>query len=363
MRFKSVFLALIITQMVTLFFNHPSFSQIKTLNGGSISEQQMDKVLKEKMHAFHIPGLSIAFINEGRVVYQRTFGMADLKNGKKVDAQTLFEAASLTKPVFAYFTLRMAEKGVLQLDTPLYKYLPPQDFDYDERYKLITARMVLDHTSGLPNWRSDNQGMEMNIAFTPGTAFSYSGEAYYYLAKVIARLTGTNLVSISHLLQQEVFRPLNMQHAYVVWDNSLQQHMALGYDEKWQQRKLWKPKVFNAASSLLTEAGSYANFLIALMNEKGLSPERFKDMLQQHVALPTDNIIRKHFGYAAWGLGIAMRPSPYGMLYCHGGTNEDFESAFMLSKDLKAGYVFFINTNKGIQMNTAIEQLMVTGIR
>ncbi|MFB6456948.1 serine hydrolase domain-containing protein [Chitinophaga sp. Hz27] len=358
MRFTSVRCILIIAPILNILVHHPAFSQIKTLNGGVISEQRIDQVLKDKMHSFNIPGLSVAIINDGHIVYQRALGVANITSHKNVDAQTLFEAASLTKPIFAYFTLRMVEKGILQLDTPLYKYLPPQDFDYDERYKLITARMVLDHSSGLPNWRSDNPGMEMSIAFTPGTAFSYSGEGYYYLAKVIAHLTGTNLVSIANLIQSEVFTPLNMRQAYIIWSDSLRQHMAIGYDEKRQPRKPWEPKVFNAASSLFTEAGSYANFVIALMEEKGLTAAHFHEMLESRIPVPVGNTIRKFFGYTGWGLGIAMRPSPYGILYCHGGTNEDFESGFMFSKEKQVGYVFFINTNKGVKMGEVMDKLM-----
>jgi CubicO group peptidase (beta-lactamase class C family) len=69
-----------------------------------------------------------------------------------VNDQTLFEAASVSKPIFAYFVMRMVEKGLLNLDTPLYKYLPYPDIEHDDRYKLITARMVLNHTTGFPNW-------------------------------------------------------------------------------------------------------------------------------------------------------------------------------------------------------------------
>ncbi|MBW8687228.1 serine hydrolase domain-containing protein [Chitinophaga rhizophila] len=361
MKLKHIIHVVIVVQLITLFSCPQGYSQIKALNGTTISASQMDKILKARMLSLNIPGLSVAIINDGKIVYHRTMGMANIERRQPVDKQTLFEAASLTKPVFAYFAMKMMEKGILHPDTPLYKYLPPQDFDYDKRYQAITARMILDHTSGLPNWRSDNPGMEMDIKFNPGTEFSYSGEGYYYLAKVIAHLTNNNLQSIADLLQTEVFTPLGMAQAHVVWNDSLLQHMAYGYDEKRHPRKLWKPKVFNAASSLLTEADSYAHFLIAMMEEKGLTHASFNDMLQNHIALPADHLIRKYFGYTAWGLGFAMKPGPNGMLYCHGGTNENFESGCMFSKEQKAGYIFFINTDKGIPMNNLMEKLLTTG--
>ncbi|MFP3836070.1 serine hydrolase domain-containing protein, partial [Chryseobacterium sp. SIMBA_028] len=83
-----------------------------------------------------------------KIVYHRALGTANLETQLPLNNQSVFEAASLSKTVFAYFVLRLVDQGVLNLDTPLYKYMPYEDIADDERYKLITARMVLDHTSG-----------------------------------------------------------------------------------------------------------------------------------------------------------------------------------------------------------------------
>ena len=112
--------------------------------------------------------------------------MTNVDTRAVLDEQSIFEAASLSKPVFAYFVMKLVDKGQLNLDTPLYKYMPYPDIEKDERYKFITARMVLTHQTGLPNWRYfDLADSSMHIKrgdlylkFTPGTNFSYSGEAY-----------------------------------------------------------------------------------------------------------------------------------------------------------------------------------------
>ena len=111
-----------------------TYSQIKNINGHQVDTAAMTRFLQVKMDSFQLPGLSIAIINDGKIVYHRELGYADIAAKKPVDVNTLFEAASMSKPVFAYFVIKMAEKGVLSLDTPLYKYLPFPDLAYDKRY-------------------------------------------------------------------------------------------------------------------------------------------------------------------------------------------------------------------------------------
>jgi CubicO group peptidase (beta-lactamase class C family) len=140
----------------------------------------MDRFLQHAMDSLGMPGLSIAIITNGKICYERALGVTNMSTGKKVDRNSIFEAASLSKPVFAFFVMKMVENGELDLDKPLYQYLPYADIAYDDRYKLITARMVLTHTSGLPNSRyydKADTGMhikngDLYLKFTPGTNFS-----------------------------------------------------------------------------------------------------------------------------------------------------------------------------------------------
>jgi CubicO group peptidase (beta-lactamase class C family) len=229
-------------------------NKIKTVNGSYISFSEMDKFLHSQMDSLGLPGLSIAIINDGKIVYHRALGVTNVSTKEKadfchiplsgpnantnenVDEYSLFEAGSLSKPIFAYFVLKNVEKGLLSLDTPLYKYLPYPDIAEDERYKLITARMILCHTSGLPNWRRwspPDSSLHLNknelyIKFTPGTNFSYSGEGYEYLAMVIAHLNHLTLRTLDPLFQKEVVIPLGINYAYYSWNNYVYKHLVNG---------------------------------------------------------------------------------------------------------------------------------------
>ncbi len=184
-----------------------------------------------------VPGLSIALIRDARVVWQRSFGVANSATNQPVIDDTIFEAASLSKPVFAYGVLRLVEKGKLDLDAPLVKYLPKPYVANDDRANLITARMVLTHTTGFPNW-SINQPLKTQ--FKPGERFSYSGEGFVYLQKVVEHLTGQLL---DQVMRKEVFEPLGMTSSSYVWMDKYENLKATGHDSAGaarERRKYWK---------------------------------------------------------------------------------------------------------------------------
>ena len=140
-------LSILLTSAIHLFGQQEAVQAPLTVGtfqnilGREIPIDSMDAFLEGQMKTLQVPGLSIAIINQGEVVYHRTMGYADLKQNKPVNKRTIFEGASLSKPLFGYFAVGLVEEGLLDLDTPLYQYLPYADIAYDERYKKITARL------------------------------------------------------------------------------------------------------------------------------------------------------------------------------------------------------------------------------
>jgi CubicO group peptidase (beta-lactamase class C family) len=116
-------------------------------------------------------------------VWEAGFGVKDAARREPVDAETVFEAASLSKSVFAYGVLALCHAGLLDLDTPLTHYLPDRSLCRDPRLEAITARTVLSHTTGFPNWRQ--RGKPLTIDRVPGESFGYSGDGYLYLQRVV----------------------------------------------------------------------------------------------------------------------------------------------------------------------------------
>jgi CubicO group peptidase (beta-lactamase class C family) len=353
-----------ITSTTTFAFRKENAEKIKTLSSKEITMAEMDEYLKSQMDSLGLPGLSIAVINDARIAYHSALGVVNVETKEKVTEETLFDVGSLSKTPFAYLVMRMVDKGILSLDQPLYTYLPYPDIAYDNRYKLITARMVLCHTSGFPNWRFLNSDGKLDIKFTPGTQFQYSGEGYEYLANVVAHLNNIPKNGLQDLLEKEVAVPLRMQYAYYTWNDYLEKHRASGHVDGKVFSTQWgtgaKNPNFFAAFSLQTEAISYANFLIAMIKEEGLKKTTFDEMLKVQVVFPT-NLLTKEApktDSTSWCLGIQKRHSEFGDEYLHDGNNYNFTCAFMFNREQKFGYVFFTNCNKGIEFNKKLEPFL-----
>src|ERR687885_690152 len=147
-------------------------------------EQELPRLLTET----RIPGFSIAIVRDARLFWHREFGVRRAGSNERVDRHTVFQAGSVSKTVFAYAVLKLCERGILDLDTPLTRYTSERILENDPRLELITARHVLSHSSGLQNWRSEKEPLK--IHFAPGEKYLYSGEGYSYLQSVVTHLTG-----------------------------------------------------------------------------------------------------------------------------------------------------------------------------
>jgi CubicO group peptidase (beta-lactamase class C family) len=361
---------------LVLLIPPPAFAQMNAMSARPVTTGEMDAFLPKQMQELGMPGLSIAVINHGRVVYNRALGVISLETKQPVDEQTVFEAASLSKPVFAWLVMRMVDQGRLNLDTPLYRYLPYPDIEQDGRYKLITARMALSHQTGFPNWRYFEMADpslhipygQLYLKFTPGTSYAYSGEGYHYLAQVIAHLNGGDLKTLNDVFEREEAEPLGMEHAWFTGNSYLSAHMATGHKNGKVAYKAWPTSfpgqdssTFGAAGGLHTDAISYAHFLTALMAGKVLTRKSQSEMLRQQVEVPRNDAAYVSGGDTGYALGFAIRESPYGRLYEHGGNNGNFQSGFVIDMKRKMGYVFFTNSDKGDAFNKKLSALMVDG--
>ena len=350
--FGTVFCALII--YFILSSNNIHSQQIMKLDGTKITREALDSYLKKQMHDLKIPGLSIAIINDARIVYHRTFGLANTKSGEKVNNLSIFQASSMSKPVFAYLVLKMAEERVLDLDTPLYKYLPYLDLEYDERYKQITARMVLCHSSGLPN---SSQGDKVELAFDPGTNFQYSGVGYNYLSRVLQKLLNKSPQEMEQFFQETVAKPLKMKHTSFVKNQYALLHKTMAHNANGiieNATPWWSENSFNTSGALHAEAFSYSMFLIGLMNEKGLKKESIDEMLKEQVKANSD--LQKNI--TGWGLGLSRRTTMHGIIHAHVGNTLGYTSACMFDKERKFGYVFFTNYDEANTFYIKLEEVL-----
>ena len=229
----------------------------------------LERDIPRLMEQATVPGLSAAVVRNGQTYWLHGFGIMNATSSQPVTPDTVFEAASLSKPVFTYAVLKLVDQGKLSLDTPLTAYLSKPYIEGDDRLAKITARLVLSHRTGFPNWRGD--GNPPTIRFTPGERFSYSGEGFVYLERAVEQITGKPL---NDFMTEAVFRPLGMASSSYVWRSDFDARAATGHDADGQPVEKRKPTEANAASSLHTTARDYALFLSAVLTGTGLEPAR-----------------------------------------------------------------------------------------
>ena len=309
--------------------------------------------------AARVPGLSIALVRNGQVAWARGFGVKNSSQNASVDANTLFEAGSVSKTVFAYAVMKLSEKRVLDLDRPLTNYVSERWITDDPRFTQITARQVLSHTSGLQNWRSVKEPLRMH--FDPGAKWLYSGEGYSYLQLVVAHLTGRVTQSCEKLfdgitvcateidvyLKTNLLRPFGMPTSGYVWERPSEHTAdAHGRDGKPIDRPGATPIMaarYGAAGGLLTTATEYARFLIEILEPKPsdafrLTERSRSEMLRAQVKVDDAS---------SWALGWQILHEKKGNLLSHGGDNPGFKAFVLASVERKAGYVILTNGDNG----------------
>jgi CubicO group peptidase (beta-lactamase class C family) len=282
----------------------------------------LERLIPRLMKDGDVPGLSLAIVRDGRVLWHKAFGVKDASSGAPVDDDTIFEAASLSKPVFAYAVLKLVDAGKLDLDAPVARYLPG-DYVEDPKHRLITVRHVLTHTAGFPNWRPE--GQPLKIHFPPGERFSYSGEGFVYLQKAVERSTGQTLDA---LMKRLVFEPLAMSSSSYEWQERFEARKATGHDAAGNPRPLRRPAEAVSAATLHTTAKDYARFLAAALDGSGLSRKTAEEMRRPQVHVdegcqncvtktPTGRLSRE----IAWGLGWGLEETENGVSMWHWGDN------------------------------------------
>jgi CubicO group peptidase (beta-lactamase class C family) len=296
----------------------------------------LDKRIPQLLDSANIPGISLAVISNGNIIYAKAYGIRNTETKEKVDVETIFDAASLSKVVFAYAVLKLVEEGLITLDKPLYQYLPYEDIKRDGRYQKITARMVLSHSTGFPNWRG---GDSLRINFEPGKQFKYSGEGFVYLQKVVEKLSGKSLQGV---MEEKVFKPLQMTRSSYVWKKEFDTNFATPHDGIGNAKFKNKPAQAKAAYSLQTTAIDYATFITAILNEKGLSKKTVQDMLTTQIQVPDDeNNLSLQSKTISWGLGVGLQETTDEKAFWHWGDNNTFKCYVVAYKKEKTGSSIF----------------------
>lgn len=309
---------------------------------------RFDAQVPKLMQQHRVPGAAVALIRDGEIAWRREFGVRDAASKKPVKADTVFEAASMSKPVFAYSVMKLCERGLLNLDTPLTEYSSSRFLEGDPRLNLITARHILSHMSGFQNWRSDREPLK--IHFAPGSGFTYSGEGYNYLQTVVAQITRQ---PFEPYMKANVLKPFRMASSGYVWNSAFEKHAARPHDSQGQvldNRKRTEADVarYGAAGDLHSTASDYAKFLIEVVNPKPaddfrLTGKSVAEMIRPHVKIADEYSV-------SWALGWKVLRFRGRTVISHGGDNPGFHCTSAAAIESKSGFVMMTNSDSGVPL-------------
>jgi CubicO group peptidase (beta-lactamase class C family) len=341
---------------------HRSSVPPSTQGAGAPSGAEIEAAVRAALTATHVKAASVALVRGAAPAAVLAVGTRTGPGDAPADESTVFRAASLSKPVFAYLVFTLVNEGRLDLDRPLHQYLDrrlPEYPEYadlagDARYEAITARLALSHRTGFPNWRWQTDGRKLGLQFSPGEKFLYSGEGYLYLQFVVEHITGQDLATLA---RERVFRPLGMTRSSYVWRDEYEGNCAVDrapIEKVFGKAFLGVP---NSAGSLLTTAADYGRFLGAVLTGQGLPARWRDDMLRPQTALASERL----FGPAVkagpvtgreqgpfWCLGWGGFPSAAGAVRFHVGYDSpDYENYAAIYLDGNLGLVVLTSGGRG----------------
>ena len=308
-----------------------------------------------------IPGLAVARIESGETVLLRGLGVTDMGSMRPIKPDTLFQAASISKPVTAWGVMRLVEDGFVDLDEDVHRHLtrwrlPATEFDVRQ----VTLRRLLSHTAGIsvPSYRglpaTPAAGLEaalsgeagspvVRLIQPPGTGHMYSGGGYGMLQLLIEEVSGR---SFADFMRATVFEPLGMLRSSFA-EVGATEDVAAPHD--WSGNPIdFLHYPITAAAGLLSTAADLARFVSAgfpgpAKEPPGrgvLSPETVRLLLSPQ-AEATDE----------WALGYATRVVANGVrIHFHTGANTGFTAAIAAASELEEGLVILTNSDRGSEV-------------
>lgn len=304
----------------------------------------LEKALPDLMRKNNVSGIGIAVIRDDQTTLVKSFGIADQTTHNPINSGTVFEVASLGKPVFSYLVIKLAHEGLFNLDEPLVKYMPDLFSDPDPRLRTITARMILSHSSGLPNFGTERPE---KILFEPGSSYQYSGIGFEKLQLVLETLSGK---SLNETAMTTIFEPFGMTSTSYVWDEKFHSRLAKGHGAKGSPIvQTRKPKLGNAAWSLYSSTADYARFVERLMNPNdAIATEMYAPQIEI-----TDEI--------SWGLGWSLQETMPHRSFWHWGSNPGYRGYIVGYPSEGIAVIILSNSDTMFKMVEDIVKITIGG--
>ncbi|MBP5518257.1 MAG: beta-lactamase family protein [Bacteroidales bacterium] len=280
------------------------------------------------------------------------------------EKEAVFQAASLSKVVFAYIVLKMYDNGEIDIDRPLYEYTDIDRFVDKDMAKTLTARLILMHRSGIDDWAASPSSDEwptapIKFTFPVDSIFGYSGEGYAFLQRAVEAIKGKDIQSIA---KEYVFEPLDMPLSAYEWIPEFEGITTASVRRNGESQGVRQFPRQNVAYTLRTCANDYSNFIRAIMDGKGLSQASHALMITPCSGPATQfppkvrPVDEKQSIF--WGLGIGIEENKnYGRVLWHWGDNGNTKALFVIIPSQKKTLVYFANSGAGHDITNKVLDL------
>ena len=310
----------------------PSAPPLRRLPDGA----SIDAEAQRRMAEQDVKGLALAVIDDGRVAYVNAYGYANVERMRPLGTDTVMYGASLTKTAFAYMVLQLVDEGRLDLDHSIADYLPrplPDYEDYadlagDDRWRLLTPRIILNHATGFHNFRWLEDDGTLRFHFTPGARYAYSGEGFYVLQLVLEQGLG---LDVGAEMQRRVFDRFGMTRTSMQWRPDFRPNLADGYAMDGSFEPHDERSSVSAAGSMDTTIADQARMWAGVVRGEGLSPAARAELVRPQLPIATAHqfppLIAEtdargpEIGLAA-GLGLVTFEDASGRMWFKGGHND-----------------------------------------
>jgi len=336
-------------------------------------EKRLDGLIERGMGEYHVPGLAVGIVLDGRLDYARGFGQPILGQPGAVTPDTIFHMASVTKPFVATAIMQLVEQGKIGLDDPVTKHLPYFRLD-DPRYQLITIRHLLNHTSGMPDvkdyeWnkpQDDEGALERYIRslkgekllWVPGARFAYSNIGFEILGDVIAKVSG---MSFDDYIERQILKSVGMSSSTLLLKRADTKRLANGYTKGASSKQDASALVpvaaypynrpHNPSSGLLSSVNDMARWAMVNLNRGELDGKRIlKSSTYDLMWKPTAEVefcrggpCRKPGSFV--GISWFLEEKDGRLIVSHGGGDDGFISAFILVPSRNFAFVMMTNSD------------------
>jgi CubicO group peptidase (beta-lactamase class C family) len=305
------------------------------------SNDEIDAEVANVMKATGAQGLAIAYIENGTPVYVQAYGKRNAK-GDPLQTDTIMYGASLTKAAFGHLVVQLADERRINLDASIAAYLPKPLPDYpteekyapwsdlkgDERWRRLTPRILLTHSSGFANFAFLEPDGKLRFHFEPGSRYAYSGEGLILLQFVLEKGLG---IDVGEEMQRRVFEPFGMTNTSMIWRPDFAANLADGWDAKGQVEPHDERSKVRAAGSMDTTIDNIARFAAGYVGGEGISSRARAELTNAYLPITTTSQFpslqaevppaKRHKDLAA-GLGVIVFKGPQGPGFFKGGHND-----------------------------------------